>query len=467
VADSNFNETMKTKIATLLTWLSASVVGLAQPVPHHFTGIATLPDRTISLSLDGKISSLFNLTGATSNQFMQMFDLYVVEASADLADWTRLALLLRTNSNPNPLVFQDTNAVSSNQRFYRTPTNHLITGFPKPRGPFAVGTLSRILTDSSRSNRYGLRTNSSFLSTFWYPAEPPGAGSSPGVYTDQAVAEDRNFYNYWGWSLQWTSAAPRLVAHSLPEAPSASGTNRFPVILHSHGWSCDRRLNSQNAEELASHGYIVAAVDHEDCHATVYPDARGARYVPPGSRADESNLGPSRLKDVQCLLDALGTMNNSDPLLAGRMDLERIGIMGFSAGGAVAVETCRTNSQVKCAALLDAYINFTFLPALNTQGLQKPFLAMNRTLLDHGLADYSPAGLRLYSLATQEAIWVKIDHTGHFSFTDFAWSIEMTAESRQAALAIDGCLVWFFDTYLKGEAPPFPTNAEIYNVQRK
>ncbi|HRZ58631.1 MAG TPA: hypothetical protein P5525_24590, partial [Candidatus Paceibacterota bacterium] len=87
---------MKTKIATLLTWLSASVVGLAQPVPHHFTGIATLPDRTISLSLDGKISSLFNLTGATSNQFMQMFDLYVVEASADLADWTRLALLLRT-----------------------------------------------------------------------------------------------------------------------------------------------------------------------------------------------------------------------------------------------------------------------------------------------------------------------------------------------------------------------------------
>jgi hypothetical protein len=29
------------------------------------------------------------------------------------------------------------------------------------------------------------------------------------------------------------------------------------------------------------------------------------------------------------------------------------------------------------------------------------------------------------------------------------------------------CAVWFFDTYLKGEAPPFPTNPEIYNVQRK
>jgi hypothetical protein len=34
----------------------------------------------------------------------------------------------------------------------------------------------------------------------------------------------------------------------------------------SHGYSFNRRLNSQIATELASHGYIIAAVDHEDCH---------------------------------------------------------------------------------------------------------------------------------------------------------------------------------------------------------
>ncbi len=33
--------------------------------------------------------------------------------------------------------------------------------------------------------------------------------------------------------------------------------------------------------------------------------------------------------------------------------------------------------------------------------------------------------------------------------------------------ALDACLLWFFDTYLKGETPPFPTNPEIYNLQRK
>ena len=76
----------------------------------------------------------------------------------------------------------------------------------------------------------------------------------------------------------------RSVGHSIPSAPPLGGSNRFPVILHSHGWTCDQRFNSQRAEELASHGYIVAAVDHEDSHATVFPDARGARYVAPGSQ---------------------------------------------------------------------------------------------------------------------------------------------------------------------------------------
>jgi hypothetical protein len=34
-------------------------------------------------------------------------------------------------------------------------------------------------------------------------------------------------------------------------------------------------------------------------------------------------------------------------------------------------------------------------------------------------------------------------------------------------VAINGCLLWFFDTYLKGEAAPFPTNPEIIELHRK
>ena len=72
-----------------------------------------MPDKTISLSLGGSVSNLFNVTGAVSNRFMQAFDLYPVEASSDLVNWTRLGLLLRTNNDPNPLLFVDAEAGAS------------------------------------------------------------------------------------------------------------------------------------------------------------------------------------------------------------------------------------------------------------------------------------------------------------------------------------------------------------------
>lgn len=454
----------------LLFWFSAAVVALAQPVPHHFSGITVLPDQSVTLSLDGSISNMFNLSGLTSNQFRQMFDLYVVEASTNLTDWTPLARLLRTNNDPNPLLFQDTNTAGLSQRFYRTFTNHLLTSLPKPTGPFAVGTFSRILTDSTRSNRYGLKTNSSFMSTFWYPVESPRAGSLPGAYADRAVAADGAFYSFWSWSKAWTNVLPQCVAHAVPGLPLAPGTNRLPVILHSHGWTCDRTLNSHNAEELASHGYVVAAVDHEDRHATVFPNELGVRYVPPSwSRpaGAVAALFRSRTNDLECLLQALGQMEADDGLLAGRLDLDRIGLMGFSMGGGAAAETARLDGRVKCVALLDAYIDFTHYPGLNSQALPRPLLAMNSTIPHPVLGEFSAENQRLFTLATKNAIWLKIANTSHFAFCDCAWTVDMTSDSRRGALAIDACLVWFFDTYLKGETPLFPTNPEIYDVRRK
>jgi hypothetical protein len=91
----------------------------AQPVPHHFSGIAALPDRTITLSLDGSVSNMFSLSGTISNQFMQMFDLYAVDASTNLINWSPLPLLLRTNNNPHPLLFQNTTATNAGPYFYR------------------------------------------------------------------------------------------------------------------------------------------------------------------------------------------------------------------------------------------------------------------------------------------------------------------------------------------------------------
>jgi dienelactone hydrolase len=164
---------------------------------------------------------------------------------------------------------------------------------------------------------------------------------------------------------------------------------------------------------------------------------------------------PNRLKDMEFLLDELTRLNRDDPFFAGRLDLDRIGVYGCSYGGMV-VETCRGDNRVKCAALWDA-MNVQ----LNSAGLQKPFLiALGESNMFYSEDQW------LFSKAITNAIFLQIRGAQHQTGIDVAWTMD-SPQGRGPALAINACMVWFFDTYLKGEAPPFPTNPEIYNVQRK
>ena len=442
--------------AVLGTLSSATVTILdnspgVQPVPHHFTGLTVLPDRTVTLSLDGSVSNMFHLTGTISNQFQQMFDLYVIEASTNLRDWTRLALLLRTNNDPNPLLFHDTNAASFSQRFYRTFTNHSITAFPKPTGPFAVGTVDRVMTDPARTNRnrYTPATNA-FMVTFWYPADPPAAGVLPAAMFDAGFAADTSFQSSFGSDTRWALIFPKLVGHRFHDVPLASGSAKFPVVLFSVGGWVNRTVHSQNAEELASHGYVVVAIEPTDCWGTQFPDGR---YLH-GHAMAETDVA-TRLQDMRFLLDEMAGLDREDSLFQGRLDLERIGVFGMSSGGIV-IETARMESRVKCAAIWEGEDL-----AWDPTGLQKPFLAV---LSEAG--NYYSVTLSLFNKAITDADFLQVRGSDHNTGADAAWLYEVPW-GRKPALAFNACLAWFFDTYLKGEAPPFPTNPEIYNVKRK
>lgn len=155
------------------------------------------------------------------------------------------------------------------------------------------------------------------------------------------------------------------------------------------------------------------------------------------------------------LLDKIAELNANDPLFAGRLDLDRVGVSGGSFGGMV-VETCRSDSRVKCAALYDV-TNVQ----LNPTGLQKPFLVAL------GESNYfSSQAQWLFSKAVTNAVFLQVRGADHFTPCDVGWTAQVPW-GRAPTRALDACRVWFFDTYLKGEAPPFPTNPEIYNVQMK
>ncbi|MFT4197471.1 MAG: hypothetical protein QM601_06095 [Pseudoxanthomonas sp.] len=109
-------------------------------------------------------------------------------------------------------------------------------------------------------------------------------------------------------------AGPYRIAAERGAAPDAG---RHPLVLISHGHGGSRWGHHDLAEFLASHGYVVAAVEH-----------------PGDSFADQSGVGTDvalrgRAYQASAAISAL----LADPMFASVIDPARIGVAGFSAGG--------------------------------------------------------------------------------------------------------------------------------------
>ena len=182
---------------------------------HRFEDIAVRPDRLVALTVNG----------AVPESLKAYYDLYMIDISSDLTEWMPWRTLLRTNAILAPLIELDTGTAQSPSVFYRLNTNLLPTPFLKPTGPFLVGTVSKPVTDGSRSNRYNVKGNSSFMIQIWYPAEAR-PGQLPSKWVSPAVARDPQLAPYNGVIAQ-------LFAHAVSNAPIVEA--RFPVVIYSHG----------------------------------------------------------------------------------------------------------------------------------------------------------------------------------------------------------------------------------------
>ena len=409
---------------------------------HQFDRIAVLPDQSVQLTLDGGVHK----------RYTDYFDLYPIEVSTDLVRWTPFVTLQRTNSSTNVFTYTDPAAAKSDFRFYRTLANHLITPLRQSTGPFAVGVISRLVTDPTRRNRYGVSTNGSFMVSIWYPAVAQ-VGQLPGRLEDASLLLDPTFLIRTG---NITDRCPYLISGSLADAPCATNQTSYPVVLYSHGFAGTRKEVAEKGENLASHGYVVVTVDHWDVWGTVFPD--GA-YLHAGATSQDAITAAGfqdRVKDLRVILDELARWNNNDPAFAGRLDLTKVATMGHSWGGGVAGELGRIDDRVQAVVLLDAYLQNA--DDLVRVGLSKPFLGMCST---EGGGDST-----LYNKATQSAIWFMISPSMHNQFQDHYWLIFPgdLKGGREVARTINDYSLWFLNTYLKGSQDPMPARTDYPRV---
>lgn len=110
----------------------------------------------------------------------------------------------------------------------------------------------------------------------------------------------------------------------------------WPLIVFSHQSGGSRRAATFLTTHLASHGYVVGALDHSE---VVAPEVPG--------KVDE--MISSRVPDVQFLIDRLLEAGPDDSAAA---DAKRIGIVGHSAGGWTALAAPESNERIAAVVAL-------------------------------------------------------------------------------------------------------------------
>ncbi|MEO1403337.1 MAG: hypothetical protein AAFV72_19100, partial [Cyanobacteria bacterium J06635_1] len=123
--------------------------------------------------------------------------------------------------------------------------------------------------------------------------------------------------------------------------------------------------NTFRAEELASQGYVVVSINHSyDSAVNIFPDGQVAYHTSIFAEAENDDdffelqikNVDARAKDIQFVLDELGKFNAGDDptgLFAGKLDLDRVGVLGASTGGATAAELLARDPRFKAGVNLD------------------------------------------------------------------------------------------------------------------
>ena len=342
---------------------------------------------------------------------------------------------------------------------------------PKPTGSFLVGTVTKHLVDSKRQETQGDHAGGprELMIQIWYPTQQVGSGQP---YRER----DALSFLKQHLALVRTHAAPNITVATTPA--------RLPVLLFAPSWTGSRNQNTVQAEELASHGFVVVGVDHPFSTAlTVFPDGRRAESTLGeflDCSSDEAVAGCVRVAndqlalrtaDVRFVLDSLERLDHLDPdgLFAGRLDFSRVGVFGHSFGGAVAAEVCRADQRFRAGINYDGLIFGDVLE----QGIGKPFLFfMDGTPVptDANLGATKGPWLRelilvadnverlRYAHPEARGYWASVKGASHMSFCDSPLYSPIKRLTHAGAIDAHRVLeitnaytLAFFDTYLNAK----------------
>ncbi|MFJ2739208.1 alpha/beta hydrolase family protein [Streptomyces sp. NPDC087440] len=319
---------------------------------------------------------------------------------------------------------------------------------PAPTGKFAVGRKELHLVDRARTDPWlptaGPRE---LMVSVHYPAARKGTRATSPYMTQgeaQLLLEGmRRAEEFPAGLLAGTRTNSRPDARPLP--------GKHPLVLLSPGYGLHRATLTLLAEELASRGYVVAAMDHAyESFGTRFPGGRTLELV----KASAAQVVSVRAADASFVLDRL--LDRRSPF-AHLVDRRRIGMAGHSIGGNGAAAAMAADPRIGAGANLDGAF-FDTPPGAGLKG--RPFLLLGTD------ATHRPGGKgkwgEAWSAMDGWKRWLTVAGTGHFSFNDVPvlggqiGVVDPTAPlpgKRSGEITRD-YVAAFFDRHLKGRPTP-------------
>ena len=366
---------------------------------------------------------------------------------------------------------------------------------PDPGGTYPIGTTFYYFSDPQREELFTPDPDDhrSVSAQAWYPAiVVKGCRQQP--YLEAALIISPVIARFLSMPFFAFSHLKHINTSACRDSPEAEG--RFPVLIFSHAYDGNIAQNTVLMEALASHGYVVFSVGHAYESPFIY-DADGAPILfDPANAARQARLGEMsdpeveqikalilsasqtgmqaryyhrlfalnpRLQqsvhiwadDIAYFADQLDAINRRDAILAGRMSLDAIGVLGHSLGGAAAGQFCVQDSRCKAGANLDGFQYGDLLE----KNLGVPFMFLYSALPATWNSKVNDC---FYQHVENAAYSLVIGGTAHETFSDMPLyfradllrpELKLIKPQRFASI-LQAYLLAFFDRHLKGIQAP-------------
>lgn len=289
----------------------------------------------------------------------------------------------------------------------------------KPKGDYKVGTRIFRWIDDNRDELItsDLNDKRNVVVQSWYPTEENAKGAHSD-YLDGMGRLPEKVGPLPAWIFDHYN---QINTYGIINAPISKAQNQWPVVIFLTGNGASRAFYTSLVAGLASHGYVVLAIDHPyEAMITQLADGKIVTTI-----EDHSNDGPdltkfmkgrldTRIADVQFVLNQLGNPKRSPDNFLSSLDPNRILIAGHSLGGASAAATMAFDSRIKAAANIDGTL-YGELPKPN--GAHPFLLVESKKEGDGRYLRYENGNQQLFKQFGGGYRYQILD-ADHYSFTD-------------------------------------------------